>query len=318
MTFPRDRWNAGVLLTGLCLVLPVTLRAGEPGSSTANFLRIGVGVRAVAMGEAYTAVADDVFAQTWNPAGLARIPEKQIGFMHAQLVEGLHYEYGAIALPTRRGTFGVSTGYFSPGEIEGFDHTGSSLGTLPRSFDVTSSLSYGGRVGEDLVLGFTGRVLYKRLVTDSASTVAADVGVQYHTPLDGLMLGAVAQHLGGRLSLIQQGFDLPRTLKIGAVYKWDGALIAIDGHHPRDQTMFVTMGGELWLGEWLVLRAGWKSRDDVGSRFRVGMGFTLKKQHTVDYAFLPLGAFGDTHRISFTIRWDPLDDSRFFLARPFL
>src|SRR5688572_28460738 len=43
------------------------------GSSGATFQKIGVGARAAGMGGAYSAMADDVTALYWNPAGAARL-----------------------------------------------------------------------------------------------------------------------------------------------------------------------------------------------------------------------------------------------------
>ena len=48
-----------------------TLGGQRAGITTAQFLKIGVGARASAMGEAFTAVANDASALYWNPAGLA-------------------------------------------------------------------------------------------------------------------------------------------------------------------------------------------------------------------------------------------------------
>ena len=42
----------------------------QPGTAGFQFLKLGVGARPVAMGSAYTAVADDANALFWNPAGL--------------------------------------------------------------------------------------------------------------------------------------------------------------------------------------------------------------------------------------------------------
>jgi len=55
---------------------PVTvLRAGDfsadaKGTTGAAFLTMGMGARAVGMGGAYSAVAADASAVSWNPAGL--------------------------------------------------------------------------------------------------------------------------------------------------------------------------------------------------------------------------------------------------------
>ena len=45
------------------------------GTTTANFLEIGVGSRATSMGDAYVAVANDVSSIYWNPAGLSNVSQ---------------------------------------------------------------------------------------------------------------------------------------------------------------------------------------------------------------------------------------------------
>ena len=47
------------------------------GTTVANFLTIPVGPRASGMGGAFIAVANDVTAAYWNPAGLSRIPRSE-------------------------------------------------------------------------------------------------------------------------------------------------------------------------------------------------------------------------------------------------
>lgn len=294
-----------VFLIGCLLCVRGPLEAGKPGSSTANFLKLGVGARPVAMGEAYTAVANDIYATMWNPAGLARLTAPEVGLMHAELVEGLKYEFVGIALPKIwRGNLAVSGLYFTTGKIEGFDSTGRSLGTLPRSFDAAGSLSYGLPVGDRIALGVTGRYLYRRLVSQSVKAFIADVGLQYRTPLQGLSLGGVVQHLGPNVKFVEDSDPLPRTIKVGAAYPYRWALLAVDGHFQRDQSPFVTVGIELQPLSWVALRGGWKTKDDVGPGFRVGAGFTWKQRLSVDYAFLPFSPFGDTHRASLTLRWN--------------
>ena len=64
-----------------------------------DFLSIGVGARGLAMGGAQTAIANDVTAGYWNPAGLTAIKQKyEIAAMHAEYFSGIaKYDYGAVA-----------------------------------------------------------------------------------------------------------------------------------------------------------------------------------------------------------------------------
>jgi hypothetical protein len=48
-----------------------------------EFLQIPVGSRALGMGGAYTAIANDESAFHWNPAGVALIPDQLVGFMYS-------------------------------------------------------------------------------------------------------------------------------------------------------------------------------------------------------------------------------------------
>lgn len=68
-----------------------------------EFLTIGVGARAHAMGTAVVAGQKDVYAGAWNPAGLAGLaPEEglEIGAMHAEWFGGVgNYDYLGFTLP---------------------------------------------------------------------------------------------------------------------------------------------------------------------------------------------------------------------------
>jgi hypothetical protein len=59
---------ASVVIFGFAVAGPA---AGQHFTSGADFLLIGSGARSEGMGGAFTAVADDVNALTFNPAGLA-------------------------------------------------------------------------------------------------------------------------------------------------------------------------------------------------------------------------------------------------------
>lgn len=75
----------------------------------AEFLSIGVGARALAMGGAFTSIADDATAAYWNPAGLRAIHSRQIGAMHAaQFANEIKYDFLSFVLPEETESFGIS------------------------------------------------------------------------------------------------------------------------------------------------------------------------------------------------------------------
>jgi len=61
----------------------------QGGDYAADFLRIGVGARPLAMGSAYTAIANDGTAFYWNPAGIVQSNRYSIHFDHVPLFGGI-------------------------------------------------------------------------------------------------------------------------------------------------------------------------------------------------------------------------------------
>lgn len=70
-----------VLITSL--ILPTTASAADEGSHAAEFLSHGVGARALGMGSAFVAIADDATATYWNPAGLTKVKKHSFSAMYS-------------------------------------------------------------------------------------------------------------------------------------------------------------------------------------------------------------------------------------------
>src|SRR5690348_10821830 len=92
-----------------------TLGGQRAGTSSGSFLKIGVGARAVALGESYVAVANDPSTIYWNPAGLASLQRQEVQFSHADWPADVHYEHAVWVLPSRRfgGSFAFQLGVLS-------------------------------------------------------------------------------------------------------------------------------------------------------------------------------------------------------------
>ena len=56
---------------GILAVSLASAAAAQPGSAGLTFLKFGVGARALGMGDAYSAIADDPSATYYNPASLS-------------------------------------------------------------------------------------------------------------------------------------------------------------------------------------------------------------------------------------------------------
>ena len=76
----------------------VVLQSAE-ARYTADFLTLGVGARALAMGGAGTALSDNAYAPYWNPAGLGQLTRYEVSFMHSTLNGEDAYDFVSFVVP---------------------------------------------------------------------------------------------------------------------------------------------------------------------------------------------------------------------------
>src|SRR5580658_4891423 len=90
----RDR-SRNILLLAL-MGLPA-LAFGDAGFTSANFLQVGMGARAAAMADSFTALSDDSTAVFWNPAGIYQADGTQLSLTHSQWLQNVNFETIALS-----------------------------------------------------------------------------------------------------------------------------------------------------------------------------------------------------------------------------
>ena len=90
----------------------------DAGTRGGQFLKLPVGAKAIGMGQAATAVADDANAIYYNVAGLAFADKKSGEYMFSKYVEGTNYHWVAFGMPIseRAGSVGLGFQYFTAGD----------------------------------------------------------------------------------------------------------------------------------------------------------------------------------------------------------
>jgi len=161
----------------------------------ADFLSGGVGARALGMGGAYVALARDVNAGYWNPAGLSGLSYPEVAYMHAERFAGIvSFDYGSAAFPINaRSTVGIS--FFRSGvndiknTLNAWDVERDQPKARPETYfesfsaaDMAFFVSYARVLRERLALGVTGKII-RRTIGDFADAwgYSFDIGVQYST-----------------------------------------------------------------------------------------------------------------------------------------
>lgn len=283
----------------------VSVRAEGVGTTGANFLKVGVGARSLAMAGAAVSTVDDANAIYWNPARLAGLDKTSVTATYASLFEDQSQGFLGVALPMKNlGVFGVGVDYLTVGEIEKRAGDSESPDGTFNNQESALSLSYGrqGVLGKNLDLGGNFKLIRQSLDTKNESAYALDLGAAYRMTKT-LTAGITVQNIGSKL-----GPDpLPLLVKAGA----DGRLfsdrltVALDGDAwIKDERYTGSFGTEFWLAKPLALRAGYRfgqGSTHLGGAtgLSVGFGFRLNPV-TLDYAFVPTGDLDDTHRITFS------------------
>ncbi len=275
----------------LVFALSISSSAGGSGTTAANFLKLGVGARAAALGDAFTVIVDDSTSLYWNPAGLAKMEKGQLSATNNVWFAGINQGYLGIGFPL--GGTGVAAGgvnYVDMGDFDGRDEVGNPTGTFAASA-LNYQLGYANRLGEKLSWGVSVGGIQDTIADDSKSTYAANLGLIYKSS-ESLSLGLAVQNVGGELG----GDPLPFVAKIGMAYTWQSLLLALDIAKPTDNDLYYGAGIEWWIMDGIALRAGYKTNQDVGEGLNAGLGFN-KGKIRFDYAYVPYGALGNTHRV---------------------
>jgi len=287
---------SSVVIIGISiLILNLVGYANGPGTTTASFLKIGVGARAASMGEAFTALADDGTSLYWNPAGLIQIKQRELSATYNLWFQGISQGYVSFGFPSLGGTLGLGANYVDMGHIEGRDEQGNPTGDFGAS-DVHLFAGYADKF-KNTSWGITVGWLKDTIDKDTKTTFLGNIGLLY--PLtERFTLGVVAQNIGSEL-----GSDpLPLTLKIGAASKSETLTLAVDVAKPQDNEIYYCLGAEWWLRNVLALRTGYKTNQDIGQGLTAGIGYKFGRI-CLDYAYVPYGDLGDTHRISLGMKF---------------
>ena len=191
---------AKILILALLLFPGLLLSDIFPKVGTAGlqFLKLGVDARAIGMGEAYTAVTDDISSVYWNPAGLALKPQKQLLFSHTQWVADIMYEYFAASKVTSLGTFAISASALHMPAMDVYIEESFDIPTGEKFYagDFSAGLTYSSLFTDKFSFGFTAKYLRQNLDEYSVNGVAVDVGSLYNTKWQNLTIGMSLRNFG--------------------------------------------------------------------------------------------------------------------------
>ena len=330
-----------VLLALLVAALPAAAQAQSKVATTAaQFLGIGVGPRAVAMGGAYVAMGDDASAMYWNPGALSRIGHSQVMAAHTGWLVDTDLNWVGLTLALDAdNSIGISLTQLDYGEEE-VRTVVMPEGTGARwtAQDLAFTVSYARNLTDRFSIGASFKYITQQIWNESASTIAFDLGLIFTTPFDGMRLGASLSNFGGDMqldgkdltrridldpentgnnetivaNLKTDSWELPLFFRAGISYDLQRsdlltATISADAVRPNDNDEHVNVGGEFGFRDILFLRVGWKALflDSTEEGFTAGFGLHYplfgSTAAALDYTYQDFGIFDGVQTISLAI-----------------
>lgn len=285
----------------LVSVLAATVGLGQAkiGTSAAQFLGIGVGPKAIAMGSAYVASRDDATLLYWNPGAFAQAGRSQVAFSNTDWLVGTKFRwFGGMYNIDGENAVGLSFTQLDYGEeevttVEQPDGNGERWSAN----DLAIAVSYSRNLTDRFSMGGSVKYITQSIWNETASTVAFDIGLLFITGFNDMRLGVSMTNFGGDLRLegrdLLQKVDidpnnsgsnkdlvgtlktepwaLPLAFRVGVamdVVRDDDIrlTLAADAIRPTDAEESLNLGGEFGWRDAVFLRAGFKSAVGGGTR----------------------------------------------------
>ncbi len=327
------------ILTRSLLAAAILLAAGadaqsegfnKSGRTAFQFVKIGVGARQTALGEAAIAIVRDVNAIFWNPASISGIGSVEGSASFTRWFADMNY-YGAAAGFRWEGvgTIALNAASLNYGDLQEAlvrvpsGSADTRTGATFTGGDVMVGAAFAREFNDRLSIGIGAKMLQEDLWTYSVRTWAFDVGTNYDIGYKGLRLAMSAQNFGPAVKWLEhsnrpEGYDLPLVYRIGTamnlVDREEGFLtagdlhkvtLAVDAIHTNDYGDRFHLGAEYVFDDILSLRAGYRFNYDEG-KFSAGIGLRQRisgVEVRIDYAYVSYEFLDSPHRFTISFAY---------------
>ena len=332
----RYKHDITTSIFALFLIFPFILlgqgNSDKSGTTAAQFLKIGVGAKPMAMAGAYAGHSDAIYSLYWNPAGLTKIKNITLGVVHTNWFADISHQFLGFSLPLGANSVVGLHGIFlsmDPIQITTIDQPHGTSEFYEAS-DLALGISFSTRPVDFLSLGITSKLIHQAIHNESASTFAFDVGSLLDIPYRGIKLGMHFSNFGGKMKLdgrdltrefdlnpdntlntgvetrlVTQGWDLPVNFRVGLAMDLMGRgdvfaasennrlTLTVDGNHPSDAAEHLNFGMEYAFNETIMLRGGYRVNRDL-EKFFYGFGLNVPLSGASAFRFdYALASFGE-------------------------
>ncbi|MBI9070406.1 MAG: PorV/PorQ family protein [Melioribacteraceae bacterium] len=280
----------------------------KTGTTSANFLEIGVGGYSFGMGGAFVSISDDASALYWNAGGIANLNKNEAIIVHTDWIAETSYDFAGLVIPLNDfGTIGISFQSLSMDDMKVRTiELPEGTGEFFSSSDISIGLSYARKLTERFSIGFSAKYIEQKIWHMKANAFAIDAGTLFKTDLfGGMIIGASISNFGTAMqlsgsdaryyirvdetklgsnaniptSIEMDSWDLPLLMRIGVStnviekenYKFK---VAADAVVPNNNYQSLNVGGEFSFIDLIKFRAGYNSLflEDAEGGFSLGVG----------------------------------------------
>ncbi len=336
MSTSRNPIGLAVVLTAALLVLgasaapaQVSLGGQRAGTASGTFLEIGVGARAVGLGEAFVAIANDPSAIYWNPAGLASLQRREVAESHVDWPADIHYDHVTVVLPSRKlgGSLALQVGVLATQMQETTDLNPFGTGRNFWYSDLIVGAAYARRWTDKLLVGAGVKYLREDLGSQVGGpltkAVLFDMGSIYYLGLGSVRIATSLTNFGSALTPsgnyvspyggeVRQydGFDPPLMFRYGLAFEpiensQERLTTSFEVDQPADNSQSFKAGLEWTYRRQFALRTGYNFGADE-LKYSAGAGFNTDfgtLHGTLDYAYTNGGFLGAIQRVSLGMRF---------------
>lgn len=229
-----------IVLTVILIMLAQLVQA-QDNNSAAAYIRMGIGARTIAMGEAGTASTMDVTSAYWNPAGLHNMKDVEFSSMYAlNMGYDRSYKYAAIGKRYEFGSLALNWINASVDDIAGYDDNDQPTGFFGYN-EHNIALSYANS-WKRIQYGITPK-FYLSSMDDEVKTGAGfDLGLRYDIN-QYLVAGLMARDLYAKVGSDKVPYEISMGL---SAFPFIGINLAADLKLEEKEGFSYAFGAEYW------------------------------------------------------------------------
>lgn len=296
------------------------------GRTSFQFVKIGIGARQTALGEASAALVRDVNSLFWNPANIAGIQWAEASFSYARWFADMNYLSGAVGMRWEGvGVFGLGISSLRYGDLQEALAIGSRSDTRTGNTFTGNDIMFTGgfshEFSEALSIGASVKYLQENLYSSQASLFAFDVGTYYNTGFKGIRFGMSFQNFGKSVKFLElgdrtEGYEIPLLYRVAVATDLIGGkdgfidlgtdhrlTLCLESVNSNDYGERWHVGGEYVFNDFLSFRGGYRINYEEGNlSFGVGLAQTIAGRTVrLDYSYVAYEFLESPHRLTLNI-----------------